>query len=75
MPRAGRRPAPRIVDWLQHPTECVPLVVAAEFLQMNPRTLAARIEAGQLSAWRDGRVWRLRVTDLIVYRERHRTLA
>lgn len=69
--RLGRRPEPRIVDWITHPTESVPLVVAAEFLHMDTRTLVARIDAGQIPAWRDGKVWRLKVTDLVVYRERH----
>lgn len=70
--RDGRRPEPRIVDWTTHPTESVSLIVAAEFLHMDTRTLVGRIEAGEIDAWRDGRVWRLRVVDIAVYKEQHR---
>lgn len=72
---SGRRPEPRIVDWINHPTEEVSLIVAAEFLHMDTRTLVARIDRGEIPAWHNGRLWRIRVTDLKVYQERYRHTA
>jgi excisionase family DNA binding protein len=49
--------------------------VAAEFLGLNDRTLRARIESGELSAMRDGKVYRIALADLIAYDTRRRRLA
>lgn len=70
--RGGRRPEPRIVDLELHPRDSVSLIVAAEFLHIDPRTLVVRIEERKIAAWRDGRVWRINLSDLRDYVQRHR---
>lgn len=71
-----RRPDPRIVDPATHPKAYVSLRVAAFFLDdMDERTVRARIEEGQLPAIRDGRVYRIKVLDLVAYKQRRERLA
>jgi excisionase family DNA binding protein len=68
--RGGRRAEPRIVDPATHPRKRVGLRVAALFLDVDERTMRARIETGEIPAWRDGRVYRIEVSDLVRYRAR-----
>lgn len=63
-----RRAEPRIVDPATHPRRSVCLRVAAEFLEIDERTLRARIEDGKLDAFRDGKVYRIALPDLVAYR-------
>jgi len=48
------------------------LAVAAEFLDMDERSLRARIEEGKLPVIRDGKVYRIAIVDLIAYTEERR---
>lgn len=41
--------------------------MAATFLGLHRNTVRARIEAGVLPAWRDGKAYRIRVTALVRY--------
>jgi excisionase family DNA binding protein len=71
--RSRRRQAP-IIDLESDRREAVCLRVAAEFVGVDERTLRARIEAGQLDAWRDGKVYRIGLPALrryLVDREAH----
>lgn len=70
--RRGRRPEPFIVDPATHPRSSVCLTVAADFLGLDERTVRDRIDRGELSAWRDGKVYRIALSDLVVYHERRR---
>ena len=67
-----RRAEPRIVDPRSHPRSSVCLAVAAEFLDMDERSLRARIEEGKLPVIRDGKVYRIAIVDLIAYTEERR---
>jgi excisionase family DNA binding protein len=69
MMKGYRRAEPRIVDPKTHPRRVVCLRVAADYLDMDERTLRARIEAGTLRARRDGKLYRIAVDDLIRYAE------
>lgn len=64
-----RRSEPRIVDPSTHPRREVCLRVAADFLGVNERTVRARIESGALIAWRDGKIYRIAVSELVAYRD------
>ena len=68
---SGRRREPAISNPASHPRREVILRVAAEYLGLSARTLRARIEAGQLPARRDGRVYRISLDALIAYRLAH----
>jgi hypothetical protein len=70
-----RRPEPRIVDPITHPRKTVGLRVAAEYLDMDERTLCARIERGLLPAVHDGRVWSIKLSDVVHYDEWRRQRA
>lgn len=63
----GRRAEPRILDPQTHPRSSVSLSVAAEFLGVDKRTLRKRIDLGKFPAWRDEKVYRINVQDLIAY--------
>lgn len=65
--RRGRRRAPRIVDLATHPRPSVSLAVAAEYLDVSPKTARARIESGQLEARREGRGYRIGLDALAAY--------
>lgn len=67
----GRQRHTLIRDPATHPHREVILRVAAEFLGLDPRTLRARIEAGQLTARRSGKVYRIAVAALVAYRAAH----
>jgi excisionase family DNA binding protein len=60
------REAP-LVDPAHDPRKAVGLRVAAGFLGLGERTLRHRIEEGLLPAYRDGKVYRIRVTALVRY--------
>jgi excisionase family DNA binding protein len=62
-----RRAEPLITDPSAHPRSSVCLRVAARYLGLNERTVRARIEQGDLPAWRDGKVYRITVQDLQAY--------
>lgn len=64
----GRRPAPRIVDPETHPQRYVPLIVGAEYLEVDPRTLNSYIAEGLLPVYLVGRQRRLYVPDLAGFR-------
>jgi excisionase family DNA binding protein len=64
----SRRAEPRIVDPVTHPRRSVGLGVAAAFLEVSPRTVKARIDAGKLCAYRDGRIYRIALSDLLRYK-------
>lgn len=64
----GRRPEPRIVDIDRHPRRAVCLAVAADWLGISWRTVAARIDVGELAAERDGRRWLVSIDSLKAYR-------
>lgn len=68
----GRPREPRIIDPATHPKATVSLNVAAEFLDMHWRTVRARVETGELPGVTDGRIWRIKVTDLVAYEEARR---
>jgi excisionase family DNA binding protein len=46
------------------------LRVAADYLEMDERTLKNRIDGGELDAYRDGKVYRIAVATLVAYRRR-----
>jgi excisionase family DNA binding protein len=62
-----RRAEPRITHPETHPRSSVCLAVAAEFLGISGRTVRARIEAGELHAYQDGKVYRIALADLVAY--------
>lgn len=66
--RKSRHAEQRITDPNTHPRRSVCLRVAAEYLEMDERTLRARIESGLIDAWRDGKVYRIDVGVLAAYR-------
>lgn len=68
--RPGRPREPRILDLATHPRPAVSLAVAAEYLDVSPKTARARIESGQLEARREGRIYRIELRALATYVER-----
>lgn len=70
--RGGRKREQAIVDLATHQRLCVCLRVAAEYLELDERTVRARIEDGRLSAIKDGRVYRIPVASLRAYEEMRR---
>lgn len=58
---------PRIGDLAKHPRPAVSLTVAAEYLGINYQTVRARVEAGELPAVRDGKVYRIPTKALAAY--------
>lgn len=64
---SGRKPEPRIVDIEAHPRRAVCLAVAADYLGVSYRTVAARIDAGELAASRDGQRYLVAVAELKRY--------
>lgn len=69
----GRRSEPRIVDPETHPRRTVCLRVAAEYLEIDERTLKASIDDGGLEAFRLGKVYRIELAELVAYRDRRRS--
>jgi excisionase family DNA binding protein len=63
----GRTREQRIVDPATHPRSSVCLAVAAEFLGIDKRTLRKRIDLGQIAAWRDEKVYRINIADIVAY--------
>lgn len=70
--KTGRTAEPRIVDPATHPRSSVCLTVAAEWLQIDERTVLARIEDGLLRGWKDGKAYRIDILDLVSYDQRRR---
>lgn len=69
----GRQKEPRISDPATHPRSSVCLRVAAEFLGMDIRTLRKRIQLGQFpEPFRDGKIRRVHLADIIAYDHRRR---
>ncbi len=67
-----RKSEPFITDIDNHPRTEVGLAVAADWLGLDERTVRNRIESGKLRATRDGRVYRIKVADLLAYVTQHR---
>jgi excisionase family DNA binding protein len=65
---SGRKADPPLVDPATDPRRDVGLATAAAFLGVNRLTLRSRIEAGLLPAFRDGKVYRIRVKSLVRYK-------
>lgn len=70
MPR--RKKEQRITDPSTHPKRTVCLRVAAEYLEIDERTLRLFVESGDLPAFRPGRIYRIAVTDLMAFERRGR---
>lgn len=69
--RRGRRKAQSpIVDASTDPRHAVCLSVAAEYLEMNERTLRARIDAGLVHAHIDGKIYRVLMSSIRAYEQR-----
>ena len=66
----SRHPDPPLVDPASDPRQSVGLKTAARFLGVHRDTLRARIEAGLLPAWRDGLIYRIRVSSLLRYQRK-----
>jgi excisionase family DNA binding protein len=64
----SRRREPPLVDPATDPRRDVGLSTGAGFLGMHRLTLRSRIEAGLLPAFRDGKVYRIRVAALARYK-------
>lgn len=62
-----RRREPNIVDITTDPRESVCLRVAAEYLELDERTVRSRIDSGKLPALQDGKVYRIRLDALRDY--------
>lgn len=65
-----KRAEPRISDPTTHPRRNVCLRVAAEFLDIDERTLKGYIISGDLESFRVGRVYRIPVYALVAFRDR-----
>lgn len=63
----SRRREPPLVDPAHDPRRTVGLKCAAAFLGVHEETLRGRIEEGKLPAWRDGKVYRIKVAALLRY--------
>jgi excisionase family DNA binding protein len=63
----SRRPEPPLVDPAHDPRRAVGLANAARFLGVHERTLRRRIEEGLLPAYRDGKVYKIRIAALVRY--------
>lgn len=72
--RIGRHKEPPLVDPAKDPRKAVGLRVGAKFLGMHHETLRRRIEEGLLPAYRDGKVYRIRVAALVRYQRDPPTL-
>ena len=64
----SRHREPPLVDPQTDPRRAVGLTTAAAFLGVHAETLRRRIEAGYLRAYRDGKVYKIRVAALEHYR-------
>lgn len=66
----GRLPDPRIVSLSTHPKRFVCLVVAAEYLEIDPRTLNEWIDEGRLMATPFGRRRKIAISELQAFEQR-----
>jgi excisionase family DNA binding protein len=64
----SRHREPPLVDPAHDPRRDVGLATGAAFLGMHKLTLRSRIEAGLLPAFRDGKVYRIRIASLVRYK-------
>ena len=55
-------------DLVTDPRRAVGLATAAAFLGMCKSTVRSRIEDGRLPAWKDGKIYRIRIVALVKYR-------
>lgn len=60
-----------LIDPSTYPRQDVCLKVAAAYLGVDPRTLRDRIGRGHLTAYTDGRVYRISVAKLAAYKHYH----
>lgn len=67
-----RRIEPRIVDPKTHPRTYVGIRVAAEFLEVDPKTLAVWLDNGELEFQQLPRTRRIAVSELVAFTERTR---
>lgn len=63
----SRHREPPLVDPATDKRRAVGLACAAAFLGVHEETLRSRIEQGLLPAYRDGKVYRIRVASLLRY--------
>ena len=73
--RGLKKPEPRIADPATHPKRYVCLLVAAEFLELDARTVRARIDDGAIDAVVNGKVYRVSVASLAAFKAQHLRLA
>lgn len=66
---ATRRQQP-LIDPSTDRRQTVNLKIAAQFLDMDPRTVRSRVDEGALEGWRDGKVYRVRVASIRAYHAR-----
>ena len=67
-----RRAEPRIVDPATHPRRYVSLVVAAEYLEVNRRTLHNYLDERLLEFTEFGHRRKVEVADLVAFERRQR---
>lgn len=72
--RIGRHKEPPLTDPAKDPRKAVGLRVAAKFLGMHEQSLRRRIEEGLLTAYRDGKVYKIRIANLVRYQRDPPTL-
>lgn len=71
--RHGRKAEPRIQDAATHPRRFVSLVVAAEYLEVDRKTLNIWLEEGKLTFIRHGEHRRrIEVSELVAFLDRQR---
>lgn len=63
----SRAKEPPLVDPATDPRRAVGLAVGAAFLGLHEETLRRRIEQGLIPAYRDGKVYKIRVAALVRY--------
>jgi excisionase family DNA binding protein len=71
MLRKGRQPEPHITDLDAYPRKWVRLCVAAEYLEIDIRTLDAWIDQGYIAAVPYGKHRRIHVSELKAVHTRH----
>lgn len=69
-----RQPEPRILDPATHPKRYVSLAVAADYLEVDRKTLGKYLEAGMLAFTVFGRRRKITVSELVAFEARqHRS--
>jgi excisionase family DNA binding protein len=72
--KRGRQREPRLTDPANHPRRTVCLRVAAEYLEIDERTVRARLDEGELFGFKSGKAYRIEVSELVAYREKCRSV-